>query len=86
MTVNYGVGMACSYFEGYLVHVIPSDGAKFVGFEENINVFEARQGVVFPVKRLFIIIPKSLYSPPDLKHFNKPNSLAKLEVCRVSSY
>ncbi|CAH2092541.1 unnamed protein product [Euphydryas editha] len=82
-TINYGVGMACSYFEGYLAHIIPSDGARFVGFEENINIYEAKQGVIFPVKRLFIVITKSLYCPPDLKHFNKKNrKLPYLEACQ----
>ncbi|KPJ02478.1 Transmembrane protein 173 [Papilio xuthus] len=84
VTINYGVGMACSYFEGYLVHVIPSDGAKFVGFEENMDKYAAKQGIVFPVKRLFIIISKSMYCPPDLKHFNKANreDLPYLEACQ----
>ncbi|KPJ12829.1 Transmembrane protein 173 [Papilio machaon] len=84
VTINYGVGMACSYFEGYLVHVIPSDGAKFVGFEENMDIYAAKQGIVFPVKRLFIIITKSMYCPPDLKHFNKANrdDLPYLEACQ----
>ncbi|XP_045451567.1 stimulator of interferon genes protein-like [Melitaea cinxia] len=82
-TINYGVGMACSYFEGYLAHIIPSDGARFVGFEENINIYEAKQGVVFPVKRLFIVITKSLYCPPDLKQFNKKNKkIPYLEACQ----
>ncbi|XP_038222485.1 stimulator of interferon genes protein-like isoform X2 [Zerene cesonia] len=82
-SINYGIGMACSYFEGYLSHIIPSDGARFVGFEENINIYEARQNVVFPVKKLFIIINKSLYCPPDLKHFNKTDkSLPYLEACQ----
>nr|XP_026501041.1 stimulator of interferon genes protein-like [Vanessa tameamea] len=82
-TINYGVGMACSFFEGYLAHIIPSDGARFVGFEENINIYEAKQGVVFPVKKLFIVITKSLYCPPDLKQFNKKNQrLPYLEACQ----
>ncbi|XP_046969458.1 stimulator of interferon genes protein homolog [Vanessa cardui] len=82
-TINYGSGMACSFFEGYLAHIIPSDGARFVGFEDNINIYEAKQGVVFPVKKLFIVITKSLYCPPDLKHFNKKNQpLPYLEACQ----
>jgi hypothetical protein len=78
--------MACSFFEGYLAHVLPSDGHKFVGFEENIRVFESNQSVVFPVKRLFIIITKTLYCPPDLKAFNKElrPDLPQLEACLVS--
>ncbi|CAG4988235.1 unnamed protein product [Colias eurytheme] len=82
-SINYGIGMACSFFEGYLAHIIPSDGASFVGFEENINIYEARHNVVFPVKKLFIIITKSLYCPPDLKHFNKTDkNLPYLEACQ----
>ncbi|CAH2269083.1 stimulator of interferon genes protein-like isoform X2 [Pararge aegeria] len=81
--INYGMGMAYSFYEGYLAQIIPSDGARFVGFEENINTYEAKQGVVFPVKRLFIVITKSLYCPPDLKHFNKSNrDLPYLEACK----
>ncbi|XP_030025752.2 stimulator of interferon genes protein isoform X2 [Manduca sexta] len=85
-TITYGVGMACSFFEGYLKQVIPSDGHKFVGFQENIERYENAQGVVFPVRRLFIIMTRSLYSPPDLKQFNKENrdDLSQLEACQVS--
>ncbi|CAH2043051.1 unnamed protein product, partial [Iphiclides podalirius] len=82
--IPYGVGMACNYFEGYLALVIPSDGASFVGFDDNVERYAAKQGVVFPVKKLFIIITKSLHCPPDLKHFNKRNreDLPYLEACR----
>ncbi|XP_028178548.1 uncharacterized protein LOC114365987 [Ostrinia furnacalis] len=84
-TVTYGTGMACSFFEGYLTHVIPSDGHRFVGFAENIRVFEQNEGVVFPVKRLFIVVTKSLYCPPDLKLFNKDRpGLSYIEACKVS--
>lgn len=81
--VNYGVGMACNFYEGYLMNVIPSDGGKFGGFVQNIHAFESREGVVVPVKKLFIVITKSLYSPPDLELFNKTNrdDLPKLEAC-----
>ncbi|KAF9822237.1 hypothetical protein SFRURICE_014411 [Spodoptera frugiperda] len=85
-TVNYGVGMACSYFEGYLVHVLPSDGAKFFGFLENIKIYENREGVVFPVKKLFVVVTKSLFSPPALVEFNKTgrDDLPKLEACKLA--
>uniref|UniRef100_A0A2A4J3F7 STING ligand-binding domain-containing protein n=1 Tax=Heliothis virescens TaxID=7102 RepID=A0A2A4J3F7_HELVI len=83
--VNYGVGMACNYYEGYLMHVIPSDGGKYGGFVHNVQSYESREGIVVPVKKLFIIITKSMYSPPDLEHFNKTNreDLPKLEACTV---
>lgn len=83
-SISYGTGMACSFFEGYLNHVIPSDGAHFVGFQENINIYENKEKVVFPVRRLFIVITKSLRCPPDLKAFNKENrsDLPKLDACK----
>ncbi|KAL4714249.1 hypothetical protein ACJJTC_009601 [Scirpophaga incertulas] len=83
-SISYGTGMACSFFEGYLRHILPSDGHRYVGFDENIRVYEANQSVRLPVKRLFIIITKTLYSPPDLKDFNKPGrpDLAYVEACK----
>ncbi|XP_068617657.1 stimulator of interferon genes protein [Battus philenor] len=82
-TITYGVGMACSFFETYLMSIIPSDGADFIGLEDNMEKFSSRHGIVFPVKRLFIVITKSLYCPPDLKAFNKNNreDLPYLEAC-----
>ncbi|XP_062530795.1 stimulator of interferon genes protein isoform X6 [Bombyx mori] len=44
-TVTYGVGMACSYFEGYLNHVIPSDGYRFVGFQSLPRITKDVAGV-----------------------------------------
>ncbi|XP_021195854.3 stimulator of interferon genes protein homolog [Helicoverpa armigera] len=87
ITMNYAMGMACSYFEGYLVHVLPSDGARFFGFLENIRAYEDNQGVVFPVKKLFIVVTKSLYSPPALKDYNKSdrNDVARIEACSALS-
>ncbi|XP_023935589.1 stimulator of interferon genes protein isoform X2 [Bicyclus anynana] len=81
--INYGMGMAYSFYEGYLAHIIPSDGGRFVGFQENMSIYESAQGIVFPVKRLFLVITRSLYCPPDLKHFNKSDSsLPHLEACK----
>lgn len=82
-SISYGVGMACNFYEGYLMHVIPSDGGDFGGFIQNVQAFEAREGIVVPVRKLFIIITKSMYSPPDLQLFNKENrpDLSKLESC-----
>ncbi|CAK1550320.1 unnamed protein product [Leptosia nina] len=80
-SITYGVGMACSFFEGYLAQIIPSDGADFVGFQENIEKYQNRERVVFPVQKLFIIITKSLYCPPNLKGFNR-KKFPYLEACQ----
>ncbi|XP_072944737.1 stimulator of interferon genes protein homolog isoform X1 [Epargyreus clarus] len=84
-TINYGTGMACGFVEGYLSHVIPSDGAEIVGLVQNMTRFEDKHNIVFPVKRLIIVITKSLYCPPDLKAFNKENrdDLPHLEARQV---
>ncbi|KAH9638597.1 hypothetical protein HF086_012336 [Spodoptera exigua] len=84
-SISYGVGMACNFYEGYLMHVIPSDGGNYGGFIQNVQAFEAREGIVVPVRKLFIVITKSMYSPPDLQMFNKENrsDLSKLESCSV---
>ncbi|GBP18005.1 Stimulator of interferon genes protein [Eumeta japonica] len=74
--------MACSFYEGYLVHILPNDGAQFGGFEKNIERYEAVHKVTFPVKKLFLIITKKLYCPPDLADFNKNDkNLPYLEAC-----
>ncbi|XP_049876149.1 uncharacterized protein LOC126373848 isoform X2 [Pectinophora gossypiella] len=83
-TINYGRGMACSFFEGYLSLIIPSDGAKFQNFVEKIQKLEDQQGVVFPVKKLLLVVTKSLRCPPDLNEFNEPNrhDLPQIKACR----
>lgn len=85
-TITYGEGMACSFSEGYLYQVIPSDGARFYGLEEQIREAEADHGVFFPVRRLFIVVTKSLFCPPNLEHFNKRDPMQpSLEACRSLS-
>ncbi|XP_047992276.1 stimulator of interferon genes protein-like isoform X2 [Leguminivora glycinivorella] len=85
-TISYGEGMACSFAEGYLYQVIPSDGARFYGLNEQIREAEADQRVIFPVRRLFIVITKSLFCPPNLEHFNKNDPMQpSMEACRSLS-
>lgn len=65
--LDYGSGMAYSYYYGYLDIVLPFRGGQSKGLSENIENYEANNGVVVPVKKLFILIPTSLRTPPDLK-------------------
>ncbi|XP_012275498.1 stimulator of interferon genes protein isoform X3 [Orussus abietinus] len=65
--VDYGSGMALSYFYGYLQIVLPVTGNCDKGLREKIELFESKEGVSIPVKKLFILIPSSSYIPPDLK-------------------
>ncbi|CAB3252866.1 unnamed protein product [Arctia plantaginis] len=82
--VSLGAGLACSYIEGYLVYVIPTDGRDIKGLQDNIRTFEDTHNVVFPVKRLFVIVTKSMHCPTDLKEFNDKSDredVNRLEAC-----
>lgn len=55
----------------------------FIGLEEKINDYCARNQLddsTFPSKKLFVLIPKSAYIPPDLKAI----SYNWMEPCAVS--
>ncbi|KAF7990015.1 hypothetical protein HCN44_008689 [Aphidius gifuensis] len=64
--IDYGRGMAYSYYYGYLRFVLPSDGINNPGIRSKIEMYEASENVTIPVKKLFILIPESGYIPPDL--------------------
>ncbi|XP_011314247.1 stimulator of interferon genes protein [Fopius arisanus] len=57
--VDYGGGMAFSYFYGYLRIILP-------GLRKKMEIYEAAQDVTIPVKKMFILIPESGHIPPDL--------------------
>lgn len=65
--LDYGTGMAYSFYYGYLRLVLPSAETSKKGIIEKIENFEANHNVTFPVHKLFILIPSSGYIPPDLK-------------------
>lgn len=65
--LDYGTGMAYSYYYGYLRLVLPSTGTSSKSIIEKIENFEDKHNVTFPVHKLFILIPASGYIPPDLK-------------------
>lgn len=65
--LDYGTGMAYSYYYGYLRLVLPSTGTASKGIVEKIENFEDNHNVTFPVHKLFILIPSSAYIPPNLK-------------------
>lgn len=65
--LDYGTGMAYSYYYGYLRLILPSTGTTSKGIVEKIENFEDKHGIIFPVHKLFILIPSSGYIPPDLR-------------------
>lgn len=65
--LDYGTGMAYSFYYGYLRLILPSTGTATKGIVEKIENFEDKHNVTFPVHKLFILIPLSGYVPPNLK-------------------
>lgn len=65
--LDYGTGLAYSYYYGYLRMVLPSTGSDAKGLIEKIENFEDNHGIIIPVHKLFILIPSSAYIPSDLK-------------------
>lgn len=84
--LDYGTGMAYSFYYGYLRLILPSTGTASKGIVEKIENFEANHNVTFPVHKLFILIPSSGYIPPDLKEasFQWMESAHELEEERRS--
>lgn len=68
--LDYGTGMAYSYYYGYLRVILPSTGTVTKGIVEKIENFEDNHNVTFPVHKMFILIPSSGYIPPDLKEMS----------------
>lgn len=65
--LDYGTGMAYSFYYGYLQLILPSTETSRKGIIEKIENFEDIHNVTFPLHKLFILIPSSGYIPPDLK-------------------
>ncbi|XP_029157221.1 stimulator of interferon genes protein [Nylanderia fulva] len=66
--LDYGTGMAYSFYYGYLRLVLPNEGTTdSKSIIDRIENFEDMHNVTFPVHKLFILIPSSGYIPPNLK-------------------
>ncbi|KAL2734067.1 hypothetical protein V1478_003765 [Vespula squamosa] len=65
--LDYGTGMAYSYYYGYLRIILPSTGTEAKGIYEKLENFEDIHNISISIKKLFILIPFSTYIPPDLK-------------------
>ena len=65
--LDYGTGMAYSYYYGYLKLILPSPGTLTKGLREKIENTEDKHNIKVAVHKLLILIPSSSYVPPDLK-------------------
>ncbi|XP_034185691.2 transmembrane protein sting [Osmia lignaria lignaria] len=65
--LDYGTGMAYSYYYGYLRLVLPTTGSLNKGLIEKLENIEDENNIRVAVHKLLILIPESSYVPPDLK-------------------
>ncbi|XP_048000170.1 stimulator of interferon genes protein-like [Leguminivora glycinivorella] len=79
--ITYGEALACSFAEGFLCQVIPP-GGDYEGLVEAIRTAAMDRRAAFPVRRLFVVFPRSLHCPRSLEAFNKNDErLPRLEQC-----
>ncbi|XP_022905121.1 stimulator of interferon genes protein homolog [Onthophagus taurus] len=84
--LDSGVFMAYSYYHGFLKIVLPNTGTQQKGFKEFQADFESKHGIQFAYNKLIILVPMSLFCPPNLvdhsKYISLAQSLGTIEVSR----
>lgn len=75
--LDYGSGSAIGYFYGYLKIIGPATGTEKKGIVERIEIYEAKEHVSIPIKKLFIFIPKDFFIPPQLSLVNSDSYNAR---------
>lgn len=87
---DYGSGMAHSFFYGYLNIVLPNKGDENYALKELMEIYESTENIKFPIKKLFLLIPRSLYCPPNLSEISKGPKIhmeaAKAIILLIFSY
>lgn len=68
--LDYGSGMAHSYFYGYLNIFLPNRGDENYALKELMEIYESTENIKFSVKKIFLLIPRSLYCPPNLSEIS----------------
>ncbi|CAH1106636.1 unnamed protein product [Psylliodes chrysocephalus] len=71
--LDYGSGMAYSFFHGYLNYVLPNTGGEDKNLKEIMTDFESKNGIKFEVYKLFILVPKSMRCPVSLENEYSPS-------------
>ncbi|XP_025836425.1 stimulator of interferon genes protein isoform X2 [Agrilus planipennis] len=71
--LDYGSGMATSFFHGYLKIMLPNTGGSSRSFLEFIELYQAQHKVTFDVRKLFILLPMSCECFPSLQCPSFPN-------------
>ncbi|CAG9856363.1 unnamed protein product [Phyllotreta striolata] len=71
--LDYGSGMAYSFFHGYLNLLLPKTGREDKNLKEFMQDYESKNQIAFNVYKLFILIPESMTCPVSLE--NEDSSL-----------
>ncbi|KAK9883465.1 hypothetical protein WA026_001643 [Henosepilachna vigintioctopunctata] len=71
--LDYGSALAHLYFYGYLKIILPKSGKDDKNLIELIETYSDSNKVIFPVPKLFVLIPKSCICHVSLKDNNFPN-------------
>ncbi|KAG5875749.1 hypothetical protein JTB14_002051 [Gonioctena quinquepunctata] len=71
--LDYGSGMAYSFFHGYLNIVLPKTGNEEKNLKELMQDYEDKNNINFNVYKLFILIPKSMTCFISLKNEYSPS-------------
>ncbi|CAH0564953.1 unnamed protein product [Brassicogethes aeneus] len=69
--IDYGAGMAYSFYHGYLKLLLTKIGIGDVNLKENMELYESHHDIKFEVYKLFILIPKSLNCYESLEEGSK---------------
>lgn len=72
--------MAASYYYGYLNLVLPNKEYENTGIVERIGVYEDKEGVFVPEKKVFIMVPRSCHIPVTLVDKSKILETAKVLI------
>lgn len=64
--LDYGSGIANSYFQGYLNLILPDFGDERKGLLEMISNYEDKHNVTFGAKKIFILMPQSGECKPKI--------------------
>ncbi|XP_057665058.1 stimulator of interferon genes protein homolog isoform X2 [Diorhabda carinulata] len=71
--LDYGSGMAYSFFHGYLNLVLPKSGGEEKHLKELMQDYEDKNHIRFAEYKLFILIPKSMRCFVSLKNDYSPS-------------
>lgn len=69
--LDYGSGMAYSFFYGYFNYMLRKTGDQEKNLKELMQDYEAKNKIKFEVYKIFILIPKSLTCPVSIEDASK---------------